>query len=106
MTKKQREGGPALRVRTAVFILKGRLDAGQAEEVAAAVASTDVSVRRVVLDLSAVTFIGPEGLEVLARQSVRVAVVIRDRYADVLHALAAAGLAHAPPRFTTVCPPP
>jgi len=102
MTKKQREGGPALRVRTAVFILKGRLDAGQAEEVAAAVASTDVSVRRVVLDLSAVTFIGPEVLEVLERQSGRVAVVIGDRYADVLHAIEAAGFAEPPPVFDTV----
>ena len=66
MTKKRREGGPALRVRTAVFILKGRLDAGQAQELAAALASTDVSVRRVVLDLSAVTRIGPEALAVLS----------------------------------------
>jgi len=79
MTKKRREGGPALRVRTAVFILKGRLDAGQAQELAAALASTDVSVRRVVLDLSAVILIGPEALAVLQRESDRVAVAIGDR---------------------------
>ena len=93
MTKEGCERGADGRAGTVVFILKGRFEAGQAGEVAAALASVDVSVRRVLLDLSAVTWIGPEALAVLERESGRVAVVIGDRHADVLHAIEGAGFA-------------